>query len=128
MDFHCNLLCLVRDQGRTKLFQFPCLEHFLRFHTVLTFIAFSFSCIISTARRVFKHYFFPVSLSNNKMGFTTVPILLKEYLVPVYFFIIYVYTNIFYKKLVLNSLLDYNRNIKNTIGYCFHNNTEQKKN
>ena len=38
----------------------------------------------------------------------------------------------FYKKLVLKSLPDYNRNIipdyiKNTVGYCFHNNREQTK-
>ena len=44
-----------------------------------------------------------------------------------------VYTQtFFFKKLVLNSLPDYNRNIipyyiRNTIGYCFHNNTEQEK-
>ena len=41
--------------------------------------------------------------------------------------------NFSYKKLVLNSLPDYSKNIvpdyiKNTVGYCFHNNTEQKKN
>ena len=66
------------------------------------------------------------------MGFSTVPILLREYRVPVFFFIIHIYTHIFYKKLVLNSLPDYNRNmipdyIRNTIGYFFHNNAEQKK-
>ena len=49
------------------------------------------------------------------------------------FFIIRIYTHIFYKKLALNSLPDYNRNIipdyiRNIIGCCFPNNTEQKKN
>ena len=49
-----------------------------------------------------------------------------------YFFVIHIYTHIFYKKLVLNSLPDYSKNImpdyiRNTVGYCFHNNTEQKK-
>ena len=49
-----------------------------------------------------------------------------------FIFIIHIYTNIFCKKLVLSSLPDYNRNtipdyIRNTVGYCFHNNTEQKK-
>ena len=110
------------------------LNIFLRFHAVLTFIAFSFSCITSTARWVFKHYFLMVSLSHNKRWDLQLFLYFwesAEYLC--FFFITHIYTNIFYKKLVLNSLPDYNRNIipddiRNTMAYCFHNNTEQKKN
>ena len=50
-----------------------------------------------------------------------------------FFFIIHIYTHTFYEKLVLKSIPDYNRNIipdysRNSIGYCFYNNIEQKKN
>ena len=68
------------------------------------------------------------------MGFSIVPIFLRESTEYLCFFvIIHIYKHIFCKKLVLNSLPDYNRNIipdyiRNTIDYCFNNNIEQKKN
>ena len=70
---------------------------FLRFHPVLTFIAFSFSCIISAAWGIFKHYSFLVSLSHNKRwDFQLLQLTFERVLSTCAFISLYIYTHTFF--------------------------------